>query len=45
LPTEVNLDALRFVKNDSLSAKNYYNLMMDNIDEVVDISLADLNGY
>ena len=34
LPAEVNLAALRFARQNDLSAKDYYNLMMDNIDEV-----------
>ena len=36
LPIEVNLAALRFAKQNDLSAKDYHNLMMDNIDEVAD---------
>ena len=36
LPIEVNLAALRFAKQNDLSAEDYHNLMMDNIDEVAD---------
>ena len=36
LPIEVNLAALRFAKQNDLSAVDYHNLMMDNIDEVAD---------
>ena len=36
LPIEVNLDAYRLAKQNDLSAVNYYNSMMDNIDEVTD---------
>ena len=33
LPIEVNLDAYRLAKQNDLSAVDYYNSMMDNIDE------------
>ena len=36
LPVEVNLDAYRLAKQNDLSAVNYYNSMMDNINEVTD---------
>ena len=36
LPVEVNLDAYRLAKQNNLSAVDYYNSMMDNIDEVTD---------
>ena len=36
LPVEVNLDAYRLAKQNDLSAIDYYDLMMDNIDEVSD---------
>ena len=42
LPVEVNLAALRFAKQNDLSPKDYYGLMMDNIDEVADKRLVDL---
>ena len=34
LPIEVNLDAYRLAKQNDLSVVDYYDLMMDNIDEV-----------
>src|SRR6266508_860772 len=45
LPVEVNLAALRFAKQNGLSAEDYQSLMMDNIDEVADkcmIALKDI---
>jgi ribonuclease HI len=45
LPVEVNLAALRFAKQNDLSAVDFHNLMMDNIDEVADkrlIALRDI---
>ena len=36
LPAEVNLGAYRLAKQSDLSAVDYYNLRMDNIDEVTD---------
>src|SRR5579859_3260003 len=36
LPAEVNLNAYRLAKQNDLSPVVYYNLMMDNIDEVTD---------
>ena len=42
LLVEMNLVALRLAKQNDLSAKDYYNLMMDNIDEVVDKRLMAL---
>ena len=36
LPVEVNLDTYRLAKQNDLSAVDYYNSMMDNIDEVTD---------
>ena len=36
MPVEVNLDAYRLAKQNDLSAVDYYDLMMDNIDEVSD---------
>ena len=44
LPVEVNLNALRIAKQNDLSAIDFYNLMMDNIDEVADKRLAALNA-
>jgi hypothetical protein len=42
LPVEVNLYAYRLVKQNDLSVVMYYDLMMDNIDEVTDIRLKAL---
>ena len=42
LPVEVNLDAYRLAKQNDLSAVVYYDLMMDNIDEVTDVRLKAL---
>ena len=33
LPVEVNMDAYRLAKQNDLSAVDYYDLMMDNVDE------------
>src|ERR1041385_5414148 len=44
LPVEVNLNALRIAKQNDLSAVDFYNLMMDNIDEVTDKRLAALKA-
>jgi len=42
LPVEVNLDAYRLAKQNDLSAVDYHDLMMDNIDEVTDNRLKAL---
>ena len=34
LPVEVNLDAYRLAKQNDISAVDYHDLMMDNIDEM-----------
>ena len=44
IPVEVNLNALRIAKQSDLSAVDFYNLMMDNIDEVADKRLAALKA-
>ena len=36
MPVEVNLDAYRLAKQNYLSTVDYYDLMMDNIDDVSD---------
>ena len=41
---EVNLNALRIAKQNDLSALDFCNLMMDNIDEVADKRLSALNA-
>ena len=42
LPVEVNLDAYRLAKQNDLSAVDYHELMIDNIDEVTDKRLMAL---
>ena len=42
LPVEVNLDAYRLARQNDLTAVDYYDLMMDNIDEVSDKRLQAL---
>ena len=42
LPVEINLDAYRLAKQNDFSAVDYYDLMMDNIDEVSDKRLQSL---
>jgi hypothetical protein len=42
LPLEVNLDAYRLAKQNDLSAIDYHDLMIDNIDEVTDERLKAL---
>jgi len=44
LPVEVNLDAYRLAKQNDLTAVDYYELMMDNIDEVSDKWLQALKA-
>jgi hypothetical protein len=34
LPVEISLNAIRFGRQNDLSASDYHDLMMDNIDEV-----------
>ena len=42
LPVEVNLDAFRLAKQNDLSAVDYHDLILDNIDEVTDKCLKAL---
>jgi hypothetical protein len=42
LHVEVSLNAVRFTRQNDLSVIDYYNLMMDNIDEVTDKRLIAL---
>jgi hypothetical protein len=42
LPVEISLNAVRFAKQNDLTVGDYYNLMMDNIDEVTDKRVAAL---
>ena len=44
LPVEVNLNHLRIAKQNDLSTVDFYNMMMDNIDEVADKRLAALKA-
>jgi hypothetical protein len=36
LPVEISLNAIRFAKQNDITVSDYYNSMMDNIDEVTD---------
>jgi hypothetical protein len=36
LPVEISLNVVRFARQNDLTITDYYNLMMDNIDEVTD---------
>ena len=36
LPVEISLNVVRFAKQNDLNVGDYYNSMMDNIDEVID---------
>jgi hypothetical protein len=36
LPVEISLNVVRFAKQNDLTVGDYYNSMMDNIDEVTD---------
>ena len=42
LPVEVNMNAYRLAKQNDLTVVDYYDLMMDNIDEVSDKRLQAL---
>ena len=42
LPVEVNLDAYRLAKQNGLSAVDYHDMMMDNIDEITDKRLKEI---
>ena len=44
VPVEVNLDAYRLAKPNDLSVVDYYDLMIDNIDDVTDKHLRALKG-
>src|SRR3954465_1765466 len=44
LPVQINLNALRIAKQNGLSTVDFYNLMMDNIDEVSNKRLAALGA-
>ena len=42
MPVEVNLDAYKLAKQNDLAAVDYYDLTMDNIDELSDKRLQAL---
>ena len=42
LPVEISLNAIRFAKKNDLTVGDYYNSMMDNIDEVTDKRVTTL---
>jgi hypothetical protein len=42
LPVEISLNAVRIARQNDLAIGDYYNLMMDNIDEVTDKRLVAL---
>jgi hypothetical protein len=42
LPVEISLNAVRFARQNDLAVGDYYNFMMDNIDEVTDKRLMAL---
>ena len=44
LPIELNLDAYRLAKQNDLSAVDYHDLIMDNIDEVTNKRLQALKA-
>jgi hypothetical protein len=42
LPVEISLNVVRFAKQNDLTVGDYYNSMMDNIDEVTDKRVTTL---
>jgi hypothetical protein len=42
LPVEISLNVVKFTKQNDLTVGNYYNSMMDNIDEVTDKRVTTL---
>jgi hypothetical protein len=44
LPMEMNLNVIRFARQNDITASEYHDLMMDNIDEVIDKGLIALKG-
>jgi hypothetical protein len=42
LPVEISLNAVRFARQNNLTISDYYNSMMDNIDEVTDKRVTTL---
>ena len=45
LPVEINLNAYTLAKQNDLSAVDYHDLMIDNIDEVTDKRLKALKEF
>jgi hypothetical protein len=48
LPVEISLNAIRFARQNDLAVGDYYNSMMDNIDEVTDkrvTTLGEIEKY
>jgi hypothetical protein len=48
LPVELSLRAVRFARQNNLDVGDYYNLMIDNIDEVTDkklVALGEIEKY
>jgi hypothetical protein len=44
LPVEISLNAVRFARQNDLTATDYYNSMMDNVDEVTDKRMIALGA-
>jgi hypothetical protein len=44
LPVEISLNDVRFARQNDLTVIDYYNSMMDNIDEVTDKRVIDLKA-
>jgi hypothetical protein len=42
LPVEISLNVVRFAKQNDMTVRDYYNSMMDNIDEVTDKRVTPL---
>jgi hypothetical protein len=48
LPIEISLNAVRFAMQNDLAVGDYYNLMIDNIDELTDkrlVALGEIDKY
>jgi hypothetical protein len=44
LPMEISLNAVRFTRQNDITVTDYYNSMMDNIDEVIDKRMIALGA-
>jgi hypothetical protein len=44
LPMEMSLNAIRFARQNNLTASEYHDLMMNNSDEVTDKGMIALKG-